>query len=543
MLVAVLLTTFLLAGLGRVGAAEAATGSVWTWGFNPFGQLGNGSTSPATTPVSVLANATAVAGGFTHSLALLSDGHVAAWGAGQLGQLGTTSPLTTCGTTSIPCATAPVAVGGLSNVVAVAAGINFSLALESDGSVWSWGDNTYGELGRGFAAGTDCGGVLCSPTPTRIPGLYNVKAIAAGGHHALALLDNGTVKVWGENNFGQLGLGTSTGPETCEGGQACSSVPVLLTSPSGGAYTHVTAIAAGDFFSLALVAFSTTEVLAWGNNRYGQLGQGTTTGPHKCSGGQSCSLTPIPVSGLSGTETAIAANGDAHQALALEPDGDVAAWGKNGYGEAGSACGAAVCPTPKLVPGVSDAIAIAASASNNSARSMALESGGQVVEWGQTPLGNGTYPGSSSTPVNVTGMNAASAIAAGGGHSLAVAPPPSNRFSLRFVKCQCGLRLKIHIPFPGLLAIHQLGTPGPGPVTGPAPLAIAARKHAKALIKPLRRTETRAGVVRIRLRLTRAGKRALRHRHKLRIRVRVTFTPRGGRPAGKTITITLRKRA
>ncbi len=495
----------------------------------------------ATKPVSVLASATAVAGGFNHSLALLSNGHVAAWGADQVGQLGTTSPLTTCGTTSIPCATAPVAVGGLSNVVAIAAGINFSLALESDGSVWSWGDNTYGELGRGVFAGINCGGVLCSPTPTRILGLYNVKAIAAGGHHALALLDNGTVKVWGENNFGQLGLGTTTGPETCQGGQACSGVPMLLASPSGGPYTHVTAIAAGDFFSLALVAFSTTEVLAWGNNRYGQLGQGTTTGPQNCSGGQGCSPTPIQVSGLNGTETAIAANGDAHQALALEPDGEVAAWGKNGAGEAGSACGAGVCATPKLVPGVSDAVAIAASASTTSGRSMALESGGQVVEWGTTPLGNGTYPGNSSTPVDVTGMSAASAIAAGGVHSLAVAPPPSNRFSLRFPKCQCGLKLKIHIPFPGVLAIHQLGTPGPGPVTGPAPLAIAAHKHAKALIKPLRRTVTRAGTVTVRLKLTRAGKRALRRRHRLRIRVRVTYTPTGGRPASKTITIRVRR--
>ena len=541
-LVMVLVASLLLAGLARVGAAEATTGTAWTWGLNQVGELGDGSTVNATTPVGALPGVTAVAGGYGHSLALLANGHVAAWGNGEYGQLGTKTSLTTCGMAMTPCATSPVSVSGLSNVVAIAAGINFSLALLSNGTVWSWGDNSYGELGYGSIFGPiNCGGVNCSPTPVEVYGLSNVKAIAAGGHHALALLDNGTVMVWGANNTGQLGLGTDSGPETCASA-VCSGVPVLLSSPSGGPYTHVTAIAAGDGFSLALVTYSVTEILAWGSNRYGQLGQGTVSGPQTCGTAGSCSTSPVLVTGLSGTETAIAANGDAHQALALEPDGAVAAWGKNGSGEAGGACGAPTCPAPKLVPGVSDAVAIAASANTGTGRSVALEADGQVVEWGGTPLGNGTYPGNSSTPVNVTGMDAASAIAAGGYQSLAVAPPPTGRFGLRYFRCQCGAVLKIRIPFPGLLAIHQFGTPSPGPLAGLGALAIPARRGPKALINPVRKFETRAGLVTVRLKLTAAGKRALNRRHRLRIKVRITFTPTGGRPAGKTITVTVIKR-
>ncbi len=216
----------LLAGLVGAGRASAIIGTVWTWGFNSVGELGDKtSTGPgtcalapcSTVPVSVLGGATAIAGGYDHSLAVLSNGTVRAWGANAFGQLGATSGATVCGKgpAATPCRTVPVVVGRLRHVVAVAAGIHFSLALLSNGTVWAWGENQFGQLGHGETLGpSTCDGMPCSPTPVGITGLTNVTAIAAGGAHALALLNNGTVMAWGLNGDGQLGDGTSTGPST-----------------------------------------------------------------------------------------------------------------------------------------------------------------------------------------------------------------------------------------------------------------------------------------------------------------------------------------
>jgi alpha-tubulin suppressor-like RCC1 family protein len=209
---------------------------------------------------------------------------------------------------------------------------------------------------------TSCSGFNCSPTPVAVTELSNVKAIAAGGNHALALLNNGTVMAWGGNSDGQLGDETSSGPSTCSGGVPCSPTPVAVTTPNGAPIGKVEAIAAGDAFSLALLPYTAgvSQVQAWGNNDFGQLGQGSISGPSKC-GIDSCSTAPVRVSGLSGTEVGIAANGAAQQALALEQNGSVAAWGDNTFGEAGSACGTPFCPGPKLVPGIGNATAIAGS--------------------------------------------------------------------------------------------------------------------------------------------------------------------------------------
>jgi alpha-tubulin suppressor-like RCC1 family protein len=247
----------LVKGLGEVTAISAqgnfclallSNGTVVAWGANEHGQLGDGTTETRTEPVPVsgLENVVAIAAGKTHSLALLSSGEVRAWGAGAHGQLGN-------GTTAD--SSTPVAVSGLSGVTAIAAGSEHSLALTSAGAVWSWGRNEHGQLGNG--------GTTDATTPGAVSGLSGgITAIAAGGTHSLALHLGGTVLAWGQNNLGQIGIGTADERPITE--------PVEVHSLS-----TATAISAGWFTSMALRSDGT--VVSWGENTFGQLGIGGGT--------------------------------------------------------------------------------------------------------------------------------------------------------------------------------------------------------------------------------------------------------------------------
>ncbi len=289
---------------GRVHSLALLTdGTVLAWGENKQGQLGNGDTAKSTVPVAVsgLSEATAISAGGEHSLALLSGGTVVAWGDDESGQLGDES------TTS---SDVPVSVGGLSEVTAIAAGGEHSLALLKNGTVVAWGNDEGGQLGDEGTTGSD--------VPVPVKGLSEVTAIAAGGEHSLALLRNGTVMAWGDNERGQLGDESTTN----------SDVPVPVKGLS-----EVTAIAAGGEHSLALLQNGT--VVAWGDNEQGQLGDGST-GPETCLVGgeqEACSRTPVAVSGLSGVVGVSA--GYVHS-LALLQAATVAAWGLNYYGELGN---------------------------------------------------------------------------------------------------------------------------------------------------------------------------------------------------------------
>lgn len=262
--------------------------TVKSWGDNFSGQLGDGTFNNSIVPVSVtgLTNAIDITAGLNHSLALLNDGTVRAWGGNFFGQLGNNTDTTS---------NVPVTVIGLSNVTAIAAGGGHSLALLSNGTVRAWGDNSNGELGEGTyinrnipvqVKGTDGAGFL-----------DNVIAIAAGEFHSLALLNDGTVRAWGNNESGQLGDETNI----------TSNVPVQVKGTGGAGFlNHVIAIAAGGFHSLALLIEGT--VLAWGNNESGQLGDGINIG----------SNIPVPVSGLTNSIT-IAGGGDHSLEIQLSP--------------------------------------------------------------------------------------------------------------------------------------------------------------------------------------------------------------------------------
>ncbi|MGE5701132.1 MAG: RCC1 domain-containing protein, partial [Clostridia bacterium] len=233
-------------------------GTVWGWGGNLGGELGDGTAAdhPEMSQVQGLTNVIAIATGDSSSLALKSDHTVWTWGANRFGQLGDgtivdhKTPVQVKG---------PDGNGFLNDVIAIDGGTKFSVALKSDGTVWAWGDNEFGQLGNGTNVN--------SLFPVQVSGLSGIKEIAAGNAHTLALKEDGTVWAWGYNGLGQLGCGNN----------AESKVPVQVIHPDdlSKPFQGVSKIAAAGYYSVALQADG--EAWAWGSNAAGQLGNGTIT--------------------------------------------------------------------------------------------------------------------------------------------------------------------------------------------------------------------------------------------------------------------------
>jgi uncharacterized repeat protein (TIGR01451 family) len=281
---------------GSHSLALKSDGTVWAWGNNYYGQCGDRGQFPSTKnrPVQVVGLSgtfTAVAAGAEHSLALKSDGTVWAWGRNTWGEVGDPAPRTEY--------VAPVQVAGLSNVAAVAAGDSYSLALKSDGSVWAWGLNHAGTLGRPYET-------TSSATPAPVASLTNVAAVSAGGRHALALKTDGTVWAWGDNSRSQLGP-----PE------ASTYVPRAVAGLTG-----VASMSAGGEHSIALKSDGT--VWAWGMNLSGRLGDGT----------EAARTSPVQVAALAGVSVSSVSAGHSHGGAVLA-DGSVRMWGANESGQLG----------------------------------------------------------------------------------------------------------------------------------------------------------------------------------------------------------------
>ena len=431
---------------GNSACALTSGGGVKCWGDNLFGQLGTGTTNGSFTPVDVSglsSGVTAIDANGAHPCALIAGGGVKCWGDNSSGQLGNgtaTGPDTCPGVgPATPCSTTPVDVSGLSGgVTAIATGGSHTCALMADGGVKCWGDNSFGQLGNGTTTGPEtCPGftvpVACSTTPVDVSGLGSgVTAIAAGGSHTCALTTGGGVKCWGFNDLGQLGNGTTTGPDQCPQfvTPSCNATPVEVTGLSSG----VTAIAAGGSNTCALTIGG--GVKCWGQTAFGQFGNGTTTGPD-CFGG--CSATPVEISGLSGVVAAISVGGST--TCALTNGGGAKCWGENLSGQLGNGtlggsdpdiCFGACIPTPVDVSGLASGLT---AISNSGSSSCALTSGGAVKCWGEN-LGDGTG-NRSTTPVNVifppstVGPPSASIAVPPDGASYTFGSLPNSSFSCR----------------------------------------------------------------------------------------------------------------
>ena len=321
----------------------------WARGANWFGQLGDGADSTVDASVELVAGFDGVkslAAGYLHSLALKSDGTVWAWGGDPFGQVGDGAPLEVPGLPPLPDSgtTRPVQVLELSDMVAVTAGGYHSLALKSDGSVWAWGANWYGQLGDGTTNDQHA--------PKTVRGLGDARTIAGGGFHSLAVNSDGSVWGWGRNDSGQLGNDS----------KADSPEPVQVSGLS-----EARVVAAGASHSLALK--SDGSVWGWGNNGAGQLGGGIAA----------ASSRPAPIPGLSDV---IGLSAGLEHNVALKSDGTVWTWGADDHGQLGDGTNVDRS-TPAQVQGLRQAVAVAAGGNF----SLALTSEGTLWGWGDNSYG------------------------------------------------------------------------------------------------------------------------------------------------------------
>jgi alpha-tubulin suppressor-like RCC1 family protein len=440
-------------------------GTAKCWGYNGTGMLADGTVvSPRLTPVAMtgVSNIQTVATGYRHTCVLLNDGTAKCVGSNGNGELG--NQTTIASTTMVNVFALPCGGGGTSNVCSAGctpttcsaqgatsgaiadgcggtlycggagaragAGLNFSCALESDGTARCWGLNANGQLGNGtttqsttpvvvsgltgatslgvgeaFACAVTGGAVKCwgyngngslgngtttsSSTPVAVSGIANAVSVSAGRLHACARLADGTAKCWGFNNAGQLGNGTGTQ----------STSPVAVTGLSG-----VVGIAAGFAHTCALM--ETGQAKCWGDNTYGQLGDGNTA-----------SLVAAAfVANLQGA-VEIATSFDDNYSCALISDGTARCWGYNGNGNLGDGS-----LTSRNLPVAVSALSGATHLSTGRLHTCALISDGTARCWGfnsNGQLGDGTTV-QKTVPTVVTGLTGATAIAAGYAHTCAV---------------------------------------------------------------------------------------------------------------------------
>ena len=343
------------------------------------------------------ASVAAISAGADHACAMLSTGRINCWGNNSYGQLGD-------GTVT-DRSLLPVKVSGIASAVAVSASAGHhaehTCALLGTGEVVCWGNNRVGQLGNGTTGGPDaCAGdpgpPQCSATPVRVTALTNAVAISAGVQHTCALLSTREIDCWGSNFYGALGAGTTID----------SATPVRV-----GAITNATAIGASEEQSCARLA--TGAVDCWGINNAGSLGIGTNAGPETCNGSP-CSTVPRMVSAITNASD-IATN---FAPCTLLADAHVACWGDGFFGQLGNG-GTGSSSSPGEVSGLTNAVAVTA----GTYHSCALLSTGQAACWGANRYGSQTCGFSGpcdTTPVLVAGLTNATAISAGEGFTCAV---------------------------------------------------------------------------------------------------------------------------
>src|SRR5882724_11546850 len=278
-----------LGGRTYFSLAVKSDGTIWGWGMNGSGQMGNGTSGAnVLTPVMVsyslpgqaVNNPLQVSCGYTYGVALLTNGLVWVWGTGFHGELG-------AGTNTQSLV--PIQVPGLSNITAISSGWKHTLALKSDGRVWAWGLNSHGELGDGTA--------INRSNAVQVLNLSNIVMVSGGDYNSIALRSDGTVWKWGLNDVGELGLGTNDGVGNGPGSDAVvHSFPVQVPMDTfSNGFGNVVKVSNRDYHNIAVKANG--SVWMWGANDQGQCGYGNTNDTFR----------PVPVFGL-GARVPLAVN-------------------------------------------------------------------------------------------------------------------------------------------------------------------------------------------------------------------------------------------
>ena len=372
-------------GEGEHSLAICQDGTVIGFGNNSVCQMGNGSTSSSYTlpqDVTGFGNAVSVSVGEAHSLALKDDGTVWAWGKNNYGCVGVPT------STTEVCTPTQVELPGCA--VAISAGANFSLALLADGTIYAWGYNIYGQLGNGS-------NTTNTHVPGSVSGIGTATAIAAGGRHAMALLLDKTVKVWGHGNSGQMGNGTS-------GTSADVNFTPITATATG--FSDIVKIAAGYDHCMALK--SNNDIYLWGENFDGQLGRGP--------GNFTDSSNPLKSTGMSGS-TVIDISAGLGFSIALRSDNKTRVCGANGDYELGYCKNFNDQPDPIFGPTITGAIDLWTPSTGQ--HTLCITSNGSLYGWGSNNDDQLGIGGSPSKVCKPTLINDADVIELDGYYCLA----------------------------------------------------------------------------------------------------------------------------
>ena len=332
-------------------------GTVWCWGFNSNGQLGNGQSGSnlrSRFPVQVLnlTDVSTISSGHYHTCATKTDGTTWCWGQNYYGQLGDGS-LTNSST--------PVQVLGLTDVSAISGGHRHTCAIKTDKTAWCWGCNEYGQLGNGTNDDTN--------TPVQVLNIVDISAISNGRSHTCAIKTDKTAWCWGRNQCGTLGDGTNNN----------SNTPVQVVN-----LADVSSISSGYLLHTCATKTDGTA-WCWGCNIWGNLGDGTDSG----------SYTPVQVLNL--TNASAISSGFGHT-CATKTDGTTSCWGYNGTGNLGDGT-----TDDSLIPVQVEQLTDVSVISSGSDHTCAIEGNGTAWCWGRNEfyqLGDGTTD-DSNTPVEV----------------------------------------------------------------------------------------------------------------------------------------------
>jgi alpha-tubulin suppressor-like RCC1 family protein len=513
-----------IADAGAMSAGDGTTctvrsgGTVWCWGANLRGQLGNGTSGDAVSvpaAASGLTGATSVSISGPQACALLTGGTVRCWGAaGANGAAADTN--------------VPGMVTGITAATAIAVGKTHACALIGDGTVRCWGDDSSGQLGNGP------GGPSTTAVPVTVTGITNAVAIDAGFSDTCAVLQSGTVTCWGWNLFGQLG----------DGSTADRSAPVTVPG-----VTNAIAVTVGAYHTCALLQGGAAK--CWGRSNYGQLGDGTSTS-HS---------TATAVVGLNDASSISA--GD-WATCAVRTGGTVSCWGQGGF------AGPDTQDTPTTVAGVADATAVDVSLTHVCARSAA----GTMSCWGDDfygPFGDGNM-GFRASPTAVLGSGpyagddapdppppAVTSTVPLGATETSVTPPvtlagtPRPTCASTLTATKVGALLLSPLSNGGKAArIGALRKKGYA-LTFTAPCAGSAsvrwtmlsarekggKRRPKALLVAAGKVTANAGRTTVHIRLTKTGGKLLKHAKRQSLTTTATFTPSGAKTIGATKKVTV----